>query len=339
MDLRLILAFIVLPFLPTRLYAGEPLRAGVDVPEPTIVKKVEIQYPYPAGDGAQVVLNIMIDQQGSVVGVPVGPYDSALVEAAQSSVWKWRFSPTIVMGNEVSISATIVILFSTYRMLPTIDLGAEFLQYRSVGNRATVCTFPVLMDHTGTLKEEPDDPVIALGEGEVLSRKQFCGTPMLFSLSLESDVPFSRIEETLKMQKSSVRYLLKSPRYCFPFGSDKSLKYARPGLKRLYYSALIVSNGSQFIQLAGTDPDVRPPKFGVDFSRLAQSFPDSKYRKGAVYLFRVFVDESGDILGVESSNTQNEAVVESLIKGTVIAPGTRNGKPIPTAVTVAIPVK
>jgi hypothetical protein len=193
MNLRRIFSFIVLPFLLTRLYAGEPLRSEIDVPEPTIVKKVEIQYPYPSPEGAQVVLNIMIDQQGSVVGVAAGPYDSAFVEAAQSSVWKWRFSPTIVKGKAVSIAATVVILFSTHRMLPTIDLGADFLQYMSVVNRATMCTFPVVMDRDGALKEKPDDSVIAMSDGEVISRKQFCGTPMFFSLSLESDAPFSRI--------------------------------------------------------------------------------------------------------------------------------------------------
>lgn len=341
MNLRWVSAFIALFLVLSPIYAEEPLRAGIDVPEPTIIKKVEVNYPVPAPERAMVVLSVMIDEQGAVKDITVGQYDSAFVEAAKSSVWKWRFSPTLVNGKAVPVIATVVILFSTGRMLPTVDLGTDFLQILSLVNRATICTFPVVIDHDGNLREEPDDSEIVEwkdGNREVISRKQFCVKPMYFSLSPESAAPFSRIEEKLKMQGSSAPYLLWSPRYYFPDSAwIKGIKYVRLGLERLYYSVLLASNGSQLIQLAGVDADVQPPKFDIDFNRLAELIKDSKYKKGAVYLFRVLVDENGSILGVESGDKNNEAVLEALSKAMVTAPGSRNGKPVPTAVVLAIP--
>jgi hypothetical protein len=334
----IILAFA---FVPVQSPAQEPLRAGVDVPEPAVVKRVEIEYPFPAPEQAMVVLGVMINEQGAVADITVGQYNSAIVEAAKSSVWKWRFAPTVVNGKAVPITATVAILFSMGRTLPTVDLGADFLMLMPLGNRATMCTFPVRMDHEGNLKEEPDSPFITMqdlnGIREVNSRKQFCGKPMYYSLSPESDAPFSRIEETLKMRASSAAYILQSPRYYFPFSA--SIKYARPGIERLYYSVLLVSNGSQLIQLAGVDSDVQPPKIDVDFGNIAKSLRDPRYEKGAVYLFKVLIDENGSILGIEPGDTTNEVILESLSTASVITPGTRKGKPVPTAVVVAIPVK
>jgi hypothetical protein len=121
MNFRWILAFISLCLGLTQPYAGEPLRTGIDVPEPTIIKKVEVKYPFPALEEAVVILSVMIDEQGVVTDVEAGQYNSAFLEAAKSSMWKWRFSPTLVDGKAVPVSATTTILFSLGRALHTFD--------------------------------------------------------------------------------------------------------------------------------------------------------------------------------------------------------------------------
>jgi hypothetical protein len=346
MNFRWIVALIAFSLFLCQAYSGEPLRAGIDVPEPTIIRKVEVPNPLPSYETALVGLSIIIDEQGAVTGVKVGQYDSALVEAAKSSVWKWRFSPTLVNGKAVPITATVVILFSTGQLLPTVDLGTDFIRLLPLGNTALMCTFSAVMDRDGNIKEEPDGSVVVHvdlnGNRTVVSRKEDCGKPMYFELFPESAASFSRIEEKMKMQGSSAPYLLRSSRYIFPDSGwirSEWIKYVHPGLERLYYSVMLVSNGSQLFQLAGVDSDVQPPKFDVDFSRFAESLRDARYRKGAVYFFRIFVDENGRILGIDNHDIKNEAVLEALSKATVITPGTLNGKPVPTAVILAIPVR
>lgn len=91
----------------------EPLRAGIDVPEPRLSKKVEIAFPAKAlGHAGPVVLDILIDEDGAVSKVAARYYSSALLEPATSAVKKWRFSPTLLKGVPVPVKATVIVIFA-----------------------------------------------------------------------------------------------------------------------------------------------------------------------------------------------------------------------------------
>jgi hypothetical protein len=345
--ISIVLAFV---FALAQSQAQEPLRAGIDVPEPNIIKIVEIEYPESVmGSAVALIIRILIDEQGTVTDA-IGQSNSSLMDAAKSTLKKWRFSPTFVNGKTVPVAAKIVILFSDGDLPYAIDLGQDYAQFVRLDSVANFCTFSVTLDRDGNLNEEPDSLVIDdeaisknLGKDTVenlyrnpqrVSRKQLCASRKIFSLFPEPDVSFSQIIE--KIVPFAV-YRLHSPRYRFP--DSNYIQNTRPGWKQLYYSVLLVSNGSQFIRLAGIDPDVKPPKLDIDFSRLTVNLKDSSHKSGALYFYTVFVDENGSILGVESRDSRDETVIAALSNATVLAPGTRNGKPVPTAVIVAIPVK
>jgi hypothetical protein len=75
--------------------------------------------------------------------------------------------------------------------------------------------------------------------------------------------------------------------------------------------------------VAGVDPDVQPPKFDFDFDRIAGRLKDSRYKNGAIHFFTVFVDDAGNILGIEGSYDENKTVLESLRKAIVLSPGAK----------------
>jgi hypothetical protein len=206
-------------------------------------------------------------------------------------------------------------------------------------DQAMFCTFNVIMDRDGNLKEVPDDDHIIIkedrdGNRKPISAKENCGTRKHYSLFPEPNAPFLRVEEIMK--ESFTVYHLNTSQYRFL--ASASIEYAHPGLERLYYSVLLTSNGSQLVQLAGIDRDVQPPQFNADFNRLGEFLKDS-HKNAAIYFFTLFVDENGRILGIESSDPSNKQIIARLSEATVIAPGTRHGVPVPTAVILAIPVK
>lgn len=344
---------LVLIFVLAQLPAQELFRAGINVPEPKLVKKVEIEYPdiikhWFMGNGP-VVLDISINEQGLVTDMEERSYDASGLDAVKAAVKQWRFSPTIVAGNAVPVTATLIAVFSLSYNPYTIDLGTKAsLLKLPPGNW---CVFPATLTHDGQFKEEQDSRSMAMrdvvsGEVKSMSIKEHCGEQAVkqYTLIPESDAPFSIIESKMQSPEPHTLYSLASSRYAFPL-HHSTIAHSKPGLVRLYYSTILPSNGSQLIQLAGVDSEVMPPQFDIDFNHLAGSFKNSHHKDGAIYFFTIFVDEKDSVLGVEyrdeysDTKNENEMVIEALSNATVLAPGTRNGKPVPTAVIVAIPVK
>lgn len=342
-----ILVILAFAFALVQSPAQEALRAGIDVPEPRIIKEVEFEYPdlikhwFMGND--PVVLDILINEQGLVTSIEERSYDASVLESVKAAVKQWIFAPTIVNGRAVPVTATLVAVFSLGYNPYTIDLGvrASYLKL-APGNW---CVFPATLTHNGQLKEEQDFRSIATrdavsGEVKSMSLKEACGeqTGKQYTLIPEPDVPFSVIESKMKSPEPHTLYRLASSRYFFP-KNHPTIEHYKPGVVRLYYSTLLTSNGSQLIQLAGVDSDVQTPEFSLDFNSLASLLNDSRYKHGAIYFFTMFVDDKGSILGVEYSGVKNEAVITALSQATVLTPGTHKGKPVPTAVVVAIPVK
>jgi hypothetical protein len=302
--------------------AQDPLRAGIDVPEPKLIKKVEIPYPNSAmisDKTGAVILNLLIDEQGAIAKITERHQDDiAFLAPVLSAVKQWRFSKTYLNGKAVPVIATAVAIFSQISTPNAIDLGSPANEFRTV---VRPCLFPLIMDRNGNV-EETNSHTYCLG-GEKIN-----------TLIPKPDVSFSTITERMKNRAPLPFYDIQTPRYRYPrFISE------HPDLTQLYYSTLLVSNKSQLIQLAGIDPDVQPPKFDIDISRLAKSLIDSRHKNEIVNFFTIFVNERGRILGVESSDSKNKAVETALSNAAVLAPGTRNGKPVPTAVILAIPVE
>ncbi len=333
------LALAVLP-------AGEPFRAGIDVPEPRLIKNVEIDYPNIVGNSfagnGSVVLNISVDEQGFVTNVTERMYDSQVLETAKAAVKQWRFSPTYIDGKAVPVSATVAIIFALGGTPSLIDLEAH--GRHALIPPGNICYLPITMDQKGNLQEAAEGNFLIeqrLPDGTLkkTTRKEFCDEQQsrYYSLIPAIDAPFSSIEKRLKAEVSNTLYALRTPRYRFPKFAHP--EYASPGYERLYYSAFLVSNGSELIRLAGVDPDVRPPNFDINFDRLAEYLKDSRYKNGAIHFFTIFVDSDGNIMGIEGSYGANKTVLESLRKAIVLSPGTRNGKLVPTAVVLAIPVR
>jgi len=289
--------------------AGEPLRVGIDIPEPKLIKKVDISYPILVE--GPVVLEILINETGEVSKIKPKLYDPAILEAATSAVREWRFSPTYRDHKAVSIEATVVVVFTMNSNPLVVDLGKEAISGGAVSGWIPTV---VRMDCTGKLK--PFDERVSLPNPSVYHGLWVIPDP---------DVPFSVLEEAIKTRIPMGMNRLETPKYRF-------------SIERLYYSVLLVSSGSNLIQRPGGDPDVHPPKFDVDLTRLANSMR-SQYPKGAVLFYTIFVDEKGAIQGIETSNAPKQEIVDAFSRVQAIKAGDRNGIPVPTAVLLAIPVQ
>lgn len=103
MKFKWITIVIAFAFVLAHSPAREPFRAGIDVPEPKLIKKVEIDYPDIVGNSftgnGPVVLDILVNEQGFVTNVTERMYDAQVLDTAKATVKQWRFSSTYVDGK------------------------------------------------------------------------------------------------------------------------------------------------------------------------------------------------------------------------------------------------
>lgn len=97
----------------------QALRVGEDIAEPTLVHRVNPEYPEEArkaGIEGAVVLEVTIDQQGDVRHVEVvRSLDPVLDQAAVAAVSQWRYNPSLYGGTPVAVIATITVVFELVR--------------------------------------------------------------------------------------------------------------------------------------------------------------------------------------------------------------------------------
>jgi len=92
-----------------------PLRIGGDIAEPKKISDVRPVYPQEARDARVqgiVILEITIDPQGEVSDAHVLRSVPMLDEPALDAVQQWRFTPTVLNGQPVSVVMTVTVNFS-----------------------------------------------------------------------------------------------------------------------------------------------------------------------------------------------------------------------------------
>lgn len=95
-----------------------PVMAGVDVPEPELLKRVEPNYPRAAravGATGEVTMSVIIDETGNVTEMRVlrvrpGP-GLGFEEEARNAVGQWKYKPATFNGQKVAVKHRFTVIF------------------------------------------------------------------------------------------------------------------------------------------------------------------------------------------------------------------------------------
>ena len=108
-----------LPVAPPTPLDDERLRAGTDVVMPTLVRKVQPDYPdlaVRARVECTVNLEAVIGKTGEVLDIKLlRGCALGLDEAALEAVYQWVYTPTLVRGRPVELLAHIVVHFELHQ--------------------------------------------------------------------------------------------------------------------------------------------------------------------------------------------------------------------------------
>ena len=99
---------------PPPVQKKEPIRVGGNVQASKLVNRVEPVYPELAKRArvqGTVVLQVLVDEQGSVADIKVISGHQLLRDAASGAVRQWKYSPTLLNGEPVKVIATVTVLF------------------------------------------------------------------------------------------------------------------------------------------------------------------------------------------------------------------------------------
>jgi hypothetical protein len=304
--------------------AQEPLRVGIDVKEPRLIKKVDVTYPEAAKIARRDftnVINVMINERGHIEKAWPLIYEPLTIDATVAAVNQWRFAPSYLNNKAIPVTATLIIVFSLDYVHGNVVFfeGSDGAQYAGVAtglggplNTPSIATMS-LKGHLHFVSKNPRSAYLQLIPDDL--------------------IPFALLEQTLDTgwpEFTSVQLLSSAYRY---------------RNRRLYYSVLLARNNSQLIQLVGADPYVQSPKVELDFDKLSKQVPRPFYPNGMkprasrreIVFYTMFVDEKGTIIDVDPIGYNEN--IQLLKNAGVSKPGMRDGVPVPTAVIVAVPVQ
>ncbi len=99
---------------PVTVGRNRPVRVGGNVKPPSVVNSPDPVYPVLAKQAkiqGDVLLNAIIDADGNVVEMKVVSGHALLVPAALSAVSRWKYRPTILNGEPVSVELIVTVRF------------------------------------------------------------------------------------------------------------------------------------------------------------------------------------------------------------------------------------
>ncbi len=97
---------------PTR---REPIKVSDNVQESRLIRRVEPAYPELAKRArvqGRVVLIVIVDEEGNVADIRISSGHPLLDEAAISAVRQWKYSPAVLNGEPVPVTATVTVIFN-----------------------------------------------------------------------------------------------------------------------------------------------------------------------------------------------------------------------------------
>jgi TonB family protein len=95
-----------------------PVKVGGNVKEPRLVTRVMPEYPLvakQAGIQGDVVVKTTIDDKGSVVNMQIVSGPALLRGAALTALRRWKYEPSTLNGQPISIQMLVTIKFSGNR--------------------------------------------------------------------------------------------------------------------------------------------------------------------------------------------------------------------------------
>jgi TonB family protein len=100
---------------------AKPVPISGDVLEFNAIRKIQPIYPPMAREAqaqGDVVLDVVVDEEGNVSKITVKSGDPLLRKAAEDAVRQWKYSPTVINGEPVSVISTVTVKFNPNRVAP-----------------------------------------------------------------------------------------------------------------------------------------------------------------------------------------------------------------------------
>jgi len=101
--------------LPPKPVKHAPVPVGGDVKASKLIKRVEPVYPELAKRihlSGIVILDVTVDEEGNVADIKVLRGHPLLDDEAVRAVSQWKYSPTLLNGEPVPVTATVTVIFS-----------------------------------------------------------------------------------------------------------------------------------------------------------------------------------------------------------------------------------